>query len=40
MAEITVAAFPSKTEWLDKKSENSMKDIIGIFIAYWRVYLR
>ena len=40
MARITVAALSSKTEWLDKKSENNMKDIIGIFIAYWRVYLR
>ena len=31
---------PSKTDWLAKKRENSMKDIIRISIAYWRVHLR
>ena len=32
--------IPLRTEWLSKKSENKMKDIIGISIIYWRVHLR
>ena len=34
------AVVPSKTQWLIKKSENNMKDIIGISIACWLVALR
>ena len=32
--------IPLKTEWLSKRSGNNMKDILGINIAYWRVYVR
>ena len=48
MAEITqkinVAAFPlwylqKQNGWI-KRRENNMKDIIGISIAYWRVYIK
>ena len=37
----SVAAFPlwPFNGWV-KKSENSMKKIIGISVAYWRVHLR
>ena len=35
----SVAAFPLwshlRIEWLGKKSENNLEDIIGVFIAYW-----
>ena len=30
----------SKTEWLGKKRENNMKDVIRISIAYWHFHLR
>ena len=32
--------IPLRREWLSKKRENKMKDIIGISITYWRVHLR
>ena len=34
------AVVPSKMEWLNKISKYNMKDIIGIFIAYWHIHLK